>query len=300
MVDVMAGERGGNSFAPPPSLAVDNGSMIAYLGEKMHSAGISHDLDDTTIDQRFRTDMVDVIWKDRKEILTITTPGTVNLEIGGTVDEGEVLGRGAEALITSSMFGDILTVEKFRFPKGYRTKEMETRITGQRIRNEARMLRGFRSIGIRTPFVLDVDMDKQVIIMELLKGPRLASLLNILPEREQEGALLEMGRMIGTIHENNMVHGDLTTSNFILLKKGTIPELGLIDCSLAERTEELEKKGVDLRLFFEVFYSTHEPLGPLEERFWEGYFEMNPEAEKVRGKLNDITNRGRYIAERWP
>jgi N6-L-threonylcarbamoyladenine synthase/protein kinase Bud32 len=299
MIDIMAGERGGRSYAPPPPLAVDNGAMIGYLGEKMHQGGIRHGLDDTVIDQRFRTDMVEVVWRESKEISTITTPGTVNLDVGGEVQNGTVLGRGAEALVTAGEFGSIPSVMKRRKSKGYRTKKLESRLSERRIKNEARMLTGIRSLGIRTPFVLDVDIDSGTIEMELLKGPRLASLLNTLPEEEQKGALREMGRMIGFIHHGDMVHGDLTTSNFILLEKARLPQLGLIDCSLGERTEELEKKGVDLRLFFEVFYSTHGTLEPLENEFWAGYSETNPAAEKVRGKLLEITGRGRYITEKW-
>ncbi len=299
MVDTMAGERGGISFAPPPSLAVDNGAMMAYLGEKMHQSGVVHQMKDTTIDQRFRTDMVDVIWRDKKEISTILTPGTVNIGIGQDIETGTILGRGAEARVTASNFGNIPSVDKFRFPKGYRTKEMERRITDPRIRNEAKMLKQIRSLGIRTPFVLDIDIEKHLLTMELLKGPRLASLLNVMSTKDQIRALREMGRIIGTIHHGGMVHGDLTTSNFILLSKEPELELGLIDCSLAERTEEVEKKGVDLRLFFEVLYSTHEVLEPFEDDFWEGYFEINPNGEEIRKKLSDITGRGRYITERW-
>jgi N6-L-threonylcarbamoyladenine synthase/protein kinase Bud32 len=299
MIDTMAKERGGKSYAPPPPLAVDNGSMIAYLGEKMFEAGVEHKLKDTTIDQRFRTDMVDVIWREKKEISTIRTPGTVNLDIGQDIEIGTILGRGAEAKIKASMFGDIPSVDKIRYPKGYRTAEMEKRITGSRIRNEARMLKGIRSLGIRTPFILDIDIDNHVITMELLKGPRLASHLNIMPSEKQKEALRAMGRIIGIIHNGDMVHGDLTTSNFITLREEPVLQLGLIDCSLGERTEELEKKGVDLRLFFEVFYSTHGSLHSWVDEFWKGYSEAYTGSEKVRSKLQEITNRGRYLTEKW-
>jgi N6-L-threonylcarbamoyladenine synthase/protein kinase Bud32 len=299
MVETMARERGGKSFAPPPDLAVDNGSMIAYLGEKMYQAGLVHNLPDTTIDQRFRTDMVDVTWKQEKEISTILTPGTINPDIGENIEEKAILGRGAEAKVTTSMFGDIPSVKKVRYPKGYRTAEMDRNITTSRIKNEARILRGIRSLGIRTPYILDIDIEGRMLTMELLKGPRLASLLNVLPPEKQKESLREMGRITGAIHNGNIVHGDLTTSNFIILKKDPIMELGLIDCSLGERTEEVEKKGVDLRLFFEVLYSTHGSLEKFENDFHEGYSETNSGWAEVRSKLREITKRGRYLMEKW-
>ncbi|MGA1792979.1 MAG: bifunctional N(6)-L-threonylcarbamoyladenine synthase/serine/threonine protein kinase [Thermoplasmatota archaeon] len=299
MADIMASERDARSFAPPNSLAVDNGAMIAYLGERMHHSGISHRMDETVIDQKFRTDMVDVRWKEEKERSVIETPGTTTLAIGQVPEPGTVLGKGAEAVITSDYFGDVPSVRKFRFPKGYRLPEMESRLTSSRIRNEARMLIAMRSIGIRTPYVLDVDMGDNTLVLEMLKGPRLATHLNIKPRGEQGKLLRSMGEIIGRMHRNDIVHGDLTTSNFILMREEPEPVLGVIDTSLSEKTAELEKKGVDLRLFFEVFYSTHEGLRELEDDFWTGYGRENPDADEVRSKLNDINQRGRYITERW-
>ncbi|MBN1389708.1 MAG: bifunctional N(6)-L-threonylcarbamoyladenine synthase/serine/threonine protein kinase [Candidatus Thermoplasmatota archaeon] len=299
MVDIMARERGGRSYAPPPPLAVDNGAMIAFLGQRMFEAGISHTMEETVIDQRFRTDMVDVTWRASREMGMIETPGTASLETGQAASPGTVLGRGAEALITAEDLGGMDVVRKIRLPKGYRLTEIEERIVSTRIRNEARMLAAIRSIGIRTPYVIDVDMHQGSLVMEMLKGPRLAHLLNIMKEEDQRGSLREIGSMIGMLHRNNIVHGDLTTSNFILLEGGENPKLGLIDCSLSEISAEIEKKGVDLRLFFEVFSSTHEGLHGMEDELWSGYYHENPDAEMIRGKLMEITKRGRYMSERW-
>jgi tRNA A-37 threonylcarbamoyl transferase component Bud32 len=76
-------------------------------------------------------------------------------------------------------------------------------------------------------------------------------------------------------------------------------ELGLIDCSLSERTDEIEKMGVDLRLFFEVFNSTHSSISNLESELWSAYMEGNPQGDKVKKKLDEITRRGRYLSENW-
>ncbi len=63
MVDIMAEERGARMFVPPGSLCTDNGAMIAWTGLLMNKAGISPELKDTVVDQRFRTDDVDVTWR---------------------------------------------------------------------------------------------------------------------------------------------------------------------------------------------------------------------------------------------
>ncbi|MFO8051077.1 MAG: bifunctional N(6)-L-threonylcarbamoyladenine synthase/serine/threonine protein kinase [Thermoplasmatota archaeon] len=297
MVSIMAEERGAVSYSPPPSLAVDNGAMIAYLGERMYQGGVRHGLEDTIIDQKFRTDQVEIIWKEEKRRRIIHTPKTVDIEIGSLPREGSIIGRGAEAVILRKDIGGIEAVEKVRLPKGYRIPRLESYLKRYRTRNEARMIRTLRSERVRTPYVLDADPEKGVLRLELLKGPRLASRMNLMDDKMRRWSLLAMGEIMGDIHARDMVHGDPTTSNFILLDGGT--SLGLIDMSLAERTEEEEKKGVDLRLFFEVLHSTHGDSAVLEKSFWEGYASTNPDWKRCRARMEDIDRRGRYLSERW-
>lgn len=63
MIDIMAEARGARSFVPPASLCVDNGAMIAWTGILMHNSGIKMGIKDTQINQKFRTDDVDVRWR---------------------------------------------------------------------------------------------------------------------------------------------------------------------------------------------------------------------------------------------
>ncbi|MCJ7561637.1 MAG: bifunctional N(6)-L-threonylcarbamoyladenine synthase/serine/threonine protein kinase, partial [Thermoplasmata archaeon] len=62
MVRIMAEERGAKMFVPPGSLCVDNGAMIAWTGVVMHGAGIRTRIEDSVVNQRFRTDEVDLPW----------------------------------------------------------------------------------------------------------------------------------------------------------------------------------------------------------------------------------------------
>jgi len=64
MVNTMARERGARFFVPSKDLCVDNGAMIAWLGLLMYKSGIRMSIEETVIDQYFRTDMVDVSWRD--------------------------------------------------------------------------------------------------------------------------------------------------------------------------------------------------------------------------------------------
>ncbi len=64
MVQTMAKERGASFFVPTKDLCIDNGAMIAWLGVLMYNSGIRLKVEDSFIDQRFRTDMVDVTWRE--------------------------------------------------------------------------------------------------------------------------------------------------------------------------------------------------------------------------------------------
>jgi N6-L-threonylcarbamoyladenine synthase/N6-L-threonylcarbamoyladenine synthase/protein kinase Bud32 len=63
MVQEMAEARGARMFVPDRTLCMDNGAMIAWTGLVMHEAGIEHALEMTTVDQRYRTDQVEVTWR---------------------------------------------------------------------------------------------------------------------------------------------------------------------------------------------------------------------------------------------
>ena len=62
MLEVMAKERKAKFYAVPLSLAGDQGAMIAWTGGIMLKAGMGTSLSKSKVDQKFRTDEVDVKW----------------------------------------------------------------------------------------------------------------------------------------------------------------------------------------------------------------------------------------------
>ena len=64
MVQTMAKERDASFFVPSKEFCIDNGAMIAWLGVLMYNSGIRMKVENSFIDQRFRTDMVDVTWRE--------------------------------------------------------------------------------------------------------------------------------------------------------------------------------------------------------------------------------------------
>jgi N6-L-threonylcarbamoyladenine synthase/N6-L-threonylcarbamoyladenine synthase/protein kinase Bud32 len=63
MISIMAEDRGAKMFVPERRLCVDNGAMIAWLGSIMHDSGVRMGIEDTAVMQRFRTDEVEVTWR---------------------------------------------------------------------------------------------------------------------------------------------------------------------------------------------------------------------------------------------
>jgi len=63
MVGRMAKDRGASMFVPPGDLCIDNGAMIAWTGLEMHRGGTRMTLEETLVNQRFRTDEVAAMWR---------------------------------------------------------------------------------------------------------------------------------------------------------------------------------------------------------------------------------------------
>jgi universal protein Kae1 len=63
MVRTMVEGRGGTMFAPPRSLCVDNGAMIAWTGMLALGAGQTAAVEDSAVQPRQRTDLVATPWR---------------------------------------------------------------------------------------------------------------------------------------------------------------------------------------------------------------------------------------------
>lgn len=64
MTRVMCSERGGSLYATDERYCIDNGAMIAYTGGLAFQHGAITTMKDTRCTQRFRTDEVEVVWRD--------------------------------------------------------------------------------------------------------------------------------------------------------------------------------------------------------------------------------------------
>jgi TP53 regulating kinase-like protein len=209
-----------------------------------------------------------------------------------------LLKKGAEANLYLTSWHNRTAVIKIRKPKKYRPEALDTQIRSYRTSHEAQLLHQTKISGVTTPLIYMVNVPEAAITMEYINGIQVKQYINEISKKEREKICLQTGELIGKLHKENLIHGDLTTSNMILNKQGTI---FLVDFGLGEKNAELEAKGVDLHLLKRALQSTH-------FSFWEicfkniltGYSSVLGDkfTEKVYEKTREIEKRGRYVEER--
>ncbi len=206
--------------------------------------------------------------------------------------------KGAEAnLYLTDWYGEKVIVKK-RVPKLYRVGELDRKLGTYRTTHEAENLFLARRFGVPTPVVLSVENSKNIIIMEFIDGKRVKEALEVMNEQRRGGVCKQIGFLVGRLHRNKMIHGDLTSSNMIIADG---EKIFFIDFGLSFYSDEPEDMGVDLHLLKRALYSTHHNFA--EECFDEvknGYKEAlgDKSADKVFRKAQQIERRGRYFIER--
>lgn len=108
-----------------------------------------------------------------------------------------------------------------------------------------------------------------------------------------------VGEVIGKMHINNIVHGDLTTSNMLLDPIDDDPSfdqynLIMIDFGLASYHQSTEDKGVDLYVLERALLSTHIGVSNFFNIILEAYKATNQtNGTEVIAKFEDVRARGR-------
>ena len=127
--------------------------------------------------------------------------------------------------------------------------------------------------------------------MEYLKGKRIKDILNELTEKERARICRMIGENIAIFHNNDIIHGDITTSNMIYQDD----RIHFFDFGLGEKNSEIEAKGVDLHVLMEAIESTHSRYSNCFDYVLEGYkSKLKDDANLVIKKIAEIVKRGRY------
>ncbi len=217
-------------------------------------------------------------------------------EITLEITKQKLLKKGAESEIWLGVWLGLPAIFKIRVSKPYRHPILDKMIRERRTSSEARIMAEALEIGINVPIIYDINLDEMMIIMEYIEGVTLKQVLEDNPQDGIKWAYV-LGTVIGNLHKNGIMHGDLTTSNVIIKNS----RLYLIDFGLAEKTTRLEDHGLDLHLLNRILESNHHKISALFiTEVLKGYVDVvgNERMNLVKEKMREIRLRGRYIHER--
>lgn len=237
-----------------------------------------------------------------------------------------VVSQGAEALVfktdkhpytdSPSLANRTHYIVKYRPPKPYRHPKIDASLTKNRTIGEVKFMAKLARVGLSAPAVILADFPNGIIWMEYvgneLANGEVSSFKNHLWYLEKNASHEEcvdesvkeicskVGALIGRLHMNDMIHGDLTSSNIILQDNDAV----LIDFGLSSYSGLPEDKAVDLYVLERAILSTHSAFSDYYTAWLlEGYEnahklkefgKQGPKklAETLR-KLEDVRLRGR-------
>ncbi|KAF6211204.1 hypothetical protein GE061_014319 [Apolygus lucorum] len=209
----------------------------------------------------------------------------------------KLLKQGAEAKIYKGTFLGRPVVVKERFRKTYRHPDLDETISKERLKAEARGILRCKALGVPAPAVYYVDPDTKCMFLEEIDGSTLKDLFTSLlasssPDDLNQVKLLALsiGEVVGKIHAGHLIHGDLTTSNF--LRHGF--KTYLIDFGLSSVSTLPEDKAVDLYVLERALVSTHPGCDDLWTQILAGYSKSYTGGSKeVLNKFKEVQARGR-------
>jgi len=186
------------------------------------------------------------------------------------------IANGAEARITKHELFSKPVITKLRISKEYRNKILDTKIIKQRTKSEALLLKKIKELNLFAPTIYYVG--KNQIIMEYLEN-----------SNEHHKMLKEIGESIATLHNNNIIHGDLNLIN-ILTKDNKVY---FIDFGLGFVSNKLEDKATDLLVLKKTLLSLKST-----EKLWKeilGGYQTKTNNKSIVTKIKEIEGRGRYL-----
>jgi Kae1-associated kinase Bud32 len=200
-----------------------------------------------------------------------------------------LVAKGAEA----NLFLRDNVIVKERISKKYRIKEIDGRLRRIRTQREAKLLDNARRAGVAVPLVKGVDLDNCTILMEYIMGEAMKDYLEKAGPEEVDLIGKLVGESVSRMHNANIIHNDLTTSNMIVLEG----RVYFIDFGLGGTSTRVEDKAVDLVVLKKSVRVSHDKIAA---RFWNKFLEGYAEAKRlseILGRVNVIEKRVRYAPE---
>eukprot|EP00696_Hemimastix_kukwesjijk_P018380 gnl/Hemi2/7245_TR2467_c0_g1_i1.p1 gnl/Hemi2/7245_TR2467_c0_g1~~gnl/Hemi2/7245_TR2467_c0_g1_i1.p1 ORF type:complete len:228 (-),score=63.77 gnl/Hemi2/7245_TR2467_c0_g1_i1:342-1025(-) len=204
--------------------------------------------------------------------------------------QGTIIAQGAEGRLLLTDFMGRKCVVKERFPKLYRHPTLDQKLSARRLIMESRTMSRCRRFGVPTPAIYHIDALRNLIFMEFIEGRTVKELIFATgcDANLSLGSLI--GQMIARLHDHDIIHGDLTTSNIMIKPDGT---LVAIDFGLSYTSTMMEDKAVDLYVLERALLSTHPNSENLFEEIVRGYESVSANCKATVKKLVQVRARGR-------
>ncbi|MDY6769848.1 MAG: KEOPS complex kinase/ATPase Bud32 [Candidatus Nanohaloarchaea archaeon] len=192
----------------------------------------------------------------------------------------ETIADGAEA----TLHRDDGSIVKERHEKDYRHPVLDERLRRERTEQEARLLAKAAQSGVRVP---DAEQDGAFRVrMEEIDGTLLKDVFE-----QEEWTWPVIGESVARLHNRDIIHGDLTTSNMLVAGE----EVYVIDFGLGSFSQRVEDRATDLHLLAEVLASTHTAVADAAmDRILDAYREHADDADAVLERYDEVAERGRY------
>ena len=198
----------------------------------------------------------------------------------------KIIGSGAEAVI----YHDGDNAVKERVSKGYRHPVIDKGLRKTRTRREAKILSKLKEIGFPSPLLVNFDDKGMKVSMEFIEGDKLRDVFSKDPMKFSR----EIGEKIGVLHNNNIIHHDLTTSNMILRNSA----IHFIDFGLSFFSTKGEDMAVDMHLLDRAMESRHHQFYPkCFNEAVKGYLKTAKNGKHVMRRFEKVSLRGRNKAK---
>lgn len=223
----------------------------------------------------------------------------------------QIIQQGAEAII-SLQNNQIL---KDRVKKSYRLPQLDNKLRKSRTKSEAKIIEKLKNI-INVPKIISTEQNQ--IIMQYINGKKLSEYLEKLNYQQISK---QLGEILTKLHNQNIIHGDLTTSNMIYVKNNSKRSISskkqsfedenlksdkqkitdknynfkiyLIDFGLGFHSRKIEDKAVDLHLLKQALETKHFTIADkCFKTIIKNY--KSEQAKLIIERILVIESRGRY------
>jgi len=204
----------------------------------------------------------------------------------------KIIQQGAEAnIILIRAKGREPFIIKDRIKKNYRLSEIDDEIRSRRTRSEAKLLeKASQVINSPKPFFEPCIKNSSKLKMPFIEGKKLSDHLDSFPLKEEKKICRIIGENTAKLHDADIIHGDLTTSNMILKDE----KVFFIDFGLGFGSHKIEDKAVDLHLLRQALEAKHfKHWKELFNEVSKGY-SISKNHKLVLKQLEKVEKRGRY------